>query len=551
MKQMTDTRRGVHRPCQRKAHSNVREPWPSSNGRTGRSGSDSPDQRNAHHVYARVWVAADDFGMRIGGVCAFLADQYSYSRFGSLPLTSLNSNHISLRLVKRGQLIAMSMLHQQTNLVGRPKMSAASSTFLSPLLDKIIQHGQLTIIDAADRIQTFGPGLGGPCVIAKLHDPMLPLRIMLRPSLGLGEAYMEGILTIEEGTLRDLLHLCTVSLDIGEPSEMSGLRSKINRLRGKFRQDNRIGRARANVAHHYDLSGALFDLFLDRDRQYSCAYYQTGNESIDEAQEKKKQYIAAKLLLKPGMRVLDIGSGWGGLALDLARIADAHVTGLTLSKEQLSAASERVASAGLSHQVHFALRDYREEQGTYDRIVSVGMFEHVGAAHYDVYFDKIRQCLKPDGVALVHTIGRANRPGATDPWLAKYIFPGGYCPSLSEVLAVVERSGLWVTDVEVLRLHYAETLRHWFERFQANREHAAALYDERFCRMWEFYLAACEAGFRNGPLVVFQIQLARRRDAAPLTRDYMSEQERSSVGQRHRELSTGAVTETLGGDNAR
>ncbi len=444
----------------------------------------------------------------------------------------------------------MSMQTQQTTFVGRPTTSAASSALLSPLLSKLIQNGQLNVIDAADRVQTFGPGLGGPRVTVRLHDLMLPLRIVLRPSLGLGEAYMDGTLTIEDGSLQDLLYLCTVGFDIGGRSEMSELRSKLKRLRRNFKQDNRIGRARANVSHHYDLSEALFDLFLDKDRQYSCAYFETGSESIDEAQEKKKRHVAAKLLLEPGMRVLDIGSGWGGLALDLARIADAHVTGLTLSKEQLSAASKRVASAGLSDQVRFALRDYREEQGTYDRIVSVGMFEHVGTAHYDVYFDKIRQCLNPDGVALVHTIGRADPPGVTDPWLAKYIFPGGYCPSLSEVLAVVERSGLWVTDVEVLRLHYAETLRHWFERFQANRERAAALYDERFCRMWEFYLAACEAGFRNGPLVVFQIQLARRRDAVPLTRDYITDQERSSARWNNAGLSNGAVTEALGGDNA-
>ena len=237
----------------------------------------------------------------------------------------------------------------------------------------------------------------------------------------------------------------------------------------------------------------------------------------------------AKLLLKPGMRVLDVGSGWGGLALEMARTAGVDATGLTLSQEQFAAASERAVVAGPSSHVRFAMRDYRQEQGSSDRIVSVGMFEHVGVAHYRTYFDTLRQRLKPDGVALVHAIGRADTPGSTDPWLRKYIFPGGYCPALSEVLAAVEGSGLWVTDIEILRLHYAETLRHWFERFQANRDAAKAIYDERFCRMWEFYLATCETAFRNGRMMVFQLQLAHRPDAVPLTRDYIADRERRNI----------------------
>ena len=290
----------------------------------------------------------------------------------------------------------------------------------------------------------------------------------------------------------------------------------------RLHQDNRLGRARVNVAHHYDLSGALYDLFLDQDRQYSCAYFHNGAETLEEAQEKKKRHIMAKLLLEPGMRVLDVGSGWGGLALEMAQTASVDVTGLTLSQEQLAVANKRAAADGLTSHVRFAMRDYRDEQGTYDRIVSVGMFEHVGVAHYRTYFDTLSKRLKSDGVALVHAIGRTGPPGSTDPWLRKYIFPGGYCPSLSEVLAAVERSGLWVTDIEILRLHYAETLRHWFERFQVNRDQAKAIYDERFCRMWEFYLASCEAAFRNGPMMVFQLQLSHRRDAVPLTRDYVA-----------------------------
>ena len=401
--------------------------------------------------------------------------------------------------------------------------------FLSRLLTEMIRTGRLTVIDAAGRVHPFGPGDSGPDVLVRLHDPLLPMRILLRPSLALGEAYMDGTITIEQGTLRDLLHLCTSNLEALGRHPIGAVRGELDRMLRRLQQDNRLGRARANVAHHYDLSGALYDLFLDRDRQYSCAYFQTGAETLEEAQEKKKRHIMAKLLLEPGMRVLDVGSGWGGLALEMAQTARVDVTGLTLSQEQLAVATERAVAAGLSSHVRFALRDYREEQGTYDRIVSVGMFEHVGVAHYRAYFDTLRNRLNPDGIALVHAIGRADPPGSTDPWLRKYIFPGGYCPALSEVLAVVERSGLWVTDIEILRLHYAETLRHWLERFQANRDRAQAIYDERFCRMWEFYLAVCEAAFRNGPMMVFQLQLARRRDAVPLTRDYITDRERRDV----------------------
>ena len=393
----------------------------------------------------------------------------------------------------------------------------------------MIRTGRLTVIDAAGRVHPFGPGESGPDVSVRLHDPLLPMRILLRPSLALGEAYMDGTITIEQGTLRDLLHLCTSNLEALGRHPIGAVRGELDRMLRRLQQDNRLGRARANIAHHYDLSGALYDLFLDRDRQYSCAYFHTGAETLEEAQEKKKRHIMAKLLLEPGMRVLDVGSGWGGLALEMAQTARVDVTGLTLSQEQLSVANERAVAAGLSSHVRFALRDYREEQGTYDRIVSVGMFEHVGVAHYRAYFDTLRNRLNPDGIVLVHAIGRADPPGSTDPWLRKYIFPGGYCPALSEVLAAVERSGLWVTDIEILRLHYAETLRHWLERFEANRDRAQAIYDERFCRMWEFYLAVCEAAFRNGPMMVFQLQLVRRRDAVPLTRDYITDRERRDV----------------------
>jgi cyclopropane-fatty-acyl-phospholipid synthase len=293
-----------------------------------------------------------------------------------------------------------------------------------------------------------------------------------------------------------------------------------------LQQHNPVKRARRNAAHHYDLSGRLYDLFLDKDRQYSCAYFLSANDTIETAQENKKRHIAAKLLLKPGQKVLDIGSGWGGLGLYLADIADVDVTGVTLSEEQYKLSVRRAADAGLSNRVRFHLRDYRNQPGTFDRIVSVGMFEHVGAKHYDEFFSKVRTLLEDDGIMLLHAIGRMEPPGHTNAWLRKYIFPGGYAPALSEVVAAVERAGLWITDIEILRLHYAETLAEWTRRFRANRDAIKKLYDERFCRMWEFYLTGCEISFRYFDQMVFQMQIAKRPDAAPLTRDYITDWER-------------------------
>ena len=402
-----------------------------------------------------------------------------------------------------------------------PFAEASASSFPSiwGMLHKMCRVGHLAVIDKSGRTRDFGDNRTGPSVTVRLHDRMLPLRLAMSPSLALGEAYMDGTLTIERGSLADLLHLVTQSLATLDTHPVERVRAWLGR---SFRQRNHSRRARANVAHHYDLSEALYDLFLDNDRQYSCAYFAHGGETLEAAQEAKKRHLAAKLLLRPGHRVLDIGSGWGGLAVGLAQTEDVAVTGITLSAEQLKLARGRAVAAGLSHRVQFELRDFREEKSRYDRIVSVGMFEHVGPSDYSTFFETMARALKPDGVALVHSIGRIGPPGTSDPWLTKYIFPGGYVPSLSEVLAAVERAGLWVTDIEVLRLHYAETLRHWHDRFQQRREDAKAIYDERFCRMWEFYLVACEMLFRNGPLMVFQIQLAHRRDAVPLTRDYMS-----------------------------
>ena len=385
------------------------------------------------------------------------------------------------------------------------------------MVRSMVHVGHLAIIDKRGRTRDFGDGRTGPSVTVRFHDRMLPLRLVINPSLAFGEAYMDGTLTIERGSLRDLLHLVTQGMAALDSHLVERVRARVSL---SFRRSNHLRRARANAAHHYDLSANLYGLFLDDDRQYSCAYFKSGDETLEEAQTAKKRHIAAKLLLHPGCEVLDIGSGWGGLALELAQIDNANVTGITLSTEQLKSARDRAATADLSHRVRFELRDFREERGRYDRIVSVGMFEHVGPADYSTFFKSVARALKPDGIALVHSIGRMGQPGTPDPWISKYIFPGGYIPALSEVVAAVEKAGLWITDIEVLRLHYGETLRQWHDRFQARRGEAEALYDERFCRMWEFYLTTCEMLFRNGPLMVFQIQLAHKPAAVPLTRDY-------------------------------
>jgi cyclopropane-fatty-acyl-phospholipid synthase len=392
---------------------------------------------------------------------------------------------------------------------------------LARLLNHLIRVGSLTVIDAKGRRHVFA-GTPGPAAVIRFHDAALSRRLFLNPSLALGETYTDGALTIEDGgdlyTLLDVL--CR---NVGQVGLHPFNRARIafERLLRRFHQFNPVSKARANVAHHYDLSGELYRFFLDADRQYSCAYFRTGSEDLDTAQLDKKHHIAAKLLLQPGMKVLDIGSGWGGLALHLARENGVDVTGLTLSSEQLAYAEARARREGLADRVRFALRDYRDETGTYDRIVSVGMFEHVGVNHFRRFFAQVRDRLTPDGIALLHTIGRSQRPGRTDPWIRKYIFPGGYIPALSEVSRAIERERLETTDVEVLRLHYAETLRHWRQRFLANRARVRAIYDERFIRMWEFYLAISEVSFRYLDSVVFQIQLAKRRDAVPLVRDYL------------------------------
>jgi cyclopropane-fatty-acyl-phospholipid synthase len=353
--------------------------------------------------------------------------------------------------------------------------------------------------------------------------------VLLDPELRVGEAYMDGTLTIEQGNLHDFLTICAINVDRAFEQPLMRALAVGARILRHLHQRNPARLARVHVAHHYDLSGRLYDLFLDSDRQYSCGYFTHRHHDLEQAQLDKKRHLAAKLRLAPGQRVLDIGSGWGGLALYLAGICGCEVVGITLSEEQLKASRLRAERAGMADRVRFELRDYREQTGRFDRIVSVGMFEHVGLKHYREFFAKVRELLTDDGIAVLHAIGRMDGPGTTNEWIRKYIFPGGYAPALSEVLPVVERLKLWVTDIEVLRLHYAETLRCWYERFQANRAEIARLYDERFCRMWEFYLAGSEMAFRSMGHMVFQMQIAKRQDAVPLTRDYVTDWEREHL----------------------
>jgi cyclopropane-fatty-acyl-phospholipid synthase len=388
----------------------------------------------------------------------------------------------------------------------------------------IIKTGSLCVIDSAGRRHLLGDGTP-PRSTIRLGSRRLDYSLALNPGLLVGEAYMDGKLTVEEGTLYDFLEIAAQNYIHLENNPWFGLLTQTTR---RLKQYNPVGKAQRNVAHHYDLSDQLYDLFLDRDRQYSCAYFLSEGDSLEVAQANKKRHIAAKLLLdRPRLKVLDIGSGWGGLGLYLAEQTGADVTGVTLSLEQHKVSQQRAERAGIADRLRFHLRDYREEISTYDRIVSVGMFEHVGVPHYRQFFRKLKEILAEDGVALLHSIGRMDPPGGTNPWLQKYIFPGGYTPALSEVMEAVQDVGLWVTDIEILRLHYAETLREWRRRFEANRAKIRALYDERFCRMWEFYLTGSELSFRHAGQMVFQMQLARRQDAVPLTRDYMLEWERA------------------------
>ncbi|MBE04113.1 MAG: SAM-dependent methyltransferase [Gammaproteobacteria bacterium] len=399
---------------------------------------------------------------------------------------------------------------------------------LGLLLNKLMQYGTLRVIDYKGKSSEYH-GTKGPMVTIRLHDRSLNRKIFLNPRLAVGEAYMDGSLTIEEGsTIYDLLDLVGANLHMLDDLKIMRARNRLAQLVRPLQQHNPLGIARKNVAHHYDLSDELFDLFLDPDRQYSCGYFDSPDTTLEQAQKAKKRHLASKLVLdKPGLKTLDIGSGWGGLGIYLHQETKASVTGLTLSTEQQKYAQNRAKKLNIEDQVQFLLRDYREDSGPYDRIVSVGMFEHVGIKHYGEFFEKLKSLLKKDGVALIHTIARWDGPSVTNPWLRKYIFPGGYCPSMSEVFTSIEKTGLKVLDVEMLRLHYAETLRHWSLNFSANRDKIKEIYDERFCRMWEFYLAGSEMAFRRQDHMVAQLQIARDQEAVPLTREYMVDWERN------------------------
>ncbi len=399
---------------------------------------------------------------------------------------------------------------------------------LAKLASRLVKWGNLEIIDTQGRQYAIDNG-DGPRVRVRLHKRSLHHRLIVNARLVLGEAYTNGDLTIERGSLYDLLDIATRA-EADWYRQPSGQTAYIFKrlVRGLY-QWNPAWLAKSRVAHHYDLSEELYDLFLDEDRQYSCAYFSKKTDGLEEAQQAKKRHLAAKLLLKPGVRVLDIGSGWGGLALGLAKAGADEVLGITLSERQLEVSRARAKAEGLADRVRFELCDYRELKGRFDRIVSVGMFEHVGVNHYRDFFAKVKELLTEDGVALLHSIGRMDGPAATNPWIRKYIFPGSYPPALSEVLPVIEGQELWITDIEILRLHYAETLRAWRQRFAKNRAKIAALYDERFCRMWDFYLTGCELAFRRSGLMVFQIQMAKHQDAVPLVRDYITDWERNET----------------------
>jgi cyclopropane-fatty-acyl-phospholipid synthase len=400
-------------------------------------------------------------------------------------------------------------------------------------LRSFVKAGKLTIIrpDGTKFVAGNVANDTDPDIVLRLKDRWTEFKIAINPDFYFGEAYMDGTVEIERGSLAGLLDLWGRNLEFS-PLRRPSLTSRATKaVFGAYQQANSRRAARRNAAHHYSLSEALFRSFLDSDMQYSCAYFREPALSLEAAQAAKKRHIAAKLLIEPGQSILDIGSGWGGLALFLAQTTDISVLGITLSEQQLAVAIKRAQEAGAAHKAKFELRDYRDVQGHFDRIVSVGMFEHVGVPNYRVFFDQIARLLKPNGIAVIHAIGRMDGPGITSPWARKYIFPGGYSPALSEVVPAVERSGLWITDIEILRLHYAETLRHWRERFLENYEQIRKAYDDRFVRMWEFWLSSSEMLFRHGGLMVFQLQLARNIDAAPIIRDYMVDRERLRMGE--------------------
>ena len=392
------------------------------------------------------------------------------------------------------------------------------------LLKRFVHRGTLRFTTVRGSVFSVGDGSGPPVAI-RFTTKAAQRGVLLDPEIKLGEAYMDGTLLVEQGTIADLLAIVLGQTHDGLPPDWARLQWCVRYLYRRLRQFNRPSRSRRNVAHHYDLDDRLYSLFLDADKQYSCAYFEMPGQSLDDAQLAKKRHLTAKLLPRKEQHTLDIGCGWGGLALYLAEFCGTRVTGITLSHEQWQRATERAVERNLSGTVEFRLQDYRDLQDQFDRIISVGMFEHVGLIFYDAFFRKCADLLADDGVMVLHSIGRSEGPNVTNPWIAKYIFPGGYIPALSEVLPAIERAGLLVTDIEILRLHYAETLRAWRQRFLAHREEAQRLYDQRFVRMWEFYLAAAEMAFREQAMMVMQFQLTKRQDVVPNTRDYIAREE--------------------------
>jgi cyclopropane-fatty-acyl-phospholipid synthase len=396
--------------------------------------------------------------------------------------------------------------------------------WLDNLFAGLIKTGTLEIEMPGGHKLRVGDGSGKRLGL-RFNDRLAPLSFLLDPEFRFGELYMDGRIDVTEGTLSEVVMLGAGNMWKPDSSLWLRLLLKARTALCWLARHNSLRRARDNAAYHYDLDAAFYTRFLDSGLQYSCAYFERAGQNLENAQLAKKRHIAAKLLLEPGQSVLDIGCGFGGLAIYLARYCGASVKGVTLSQTQLGVAKAGAAGLGLAGATDFQLCDYRKLSGRFNRIVSVGMFEHVGLAHYDLFFQKVAQLLDDDGIALLHTIGRADGPCATNPWVAKYIFPGGYMPALSEIIPSIERTGLHITDIEVLRLHYAETLKAWRERFAARRAEVRECRGERFCRMWELYLAGSEAGFRCGALVVFQIQLAKNQTCVPLTRDYIGRAE--------------------------
>jgi cyclopropane-fatty-acyl-phospholipid synthase len=396
-------------------------------------------------------------------------------------------------------------------------------SLLGHLLSRFVRNGRLTVIHPGGTRESFGSGGNGPSVTVRLHDDKVARQLFLNPELASAEAYMDGRLTVEEGgRILDLLTLFSVNrTGLGSHPVQQALR-KVWRLLRRRHQANKVGEAAANVSSHYDHPRAFYELWLDETMSYSCAYFERPEMALKDAQIAKMRHIAAKLRLEPGMTVAEIGSGWGGLATYLASVCGVHVTAINVSPDQLAASKERVQSAGVADRVTFFERDYRELTGRFDRVVSVGMMEHVGVGNFDAYFSAVRRLCSPGGFAVIHAIGRMSPPGTTAPFIRKYIFPGGYVPALSEVFASTVRSGLWVADCEVLRLHYYWTIKAWRENFERARPEVVAMQGERFARMWEFYLAAVELGFLHGSNMVYQLILSEARDTVPVTRDFIT-----------------------------